>query len=107
MKNSLTDVKNHLIEAMERLNDDEFVSDKETLEKEIQKAGALSNLAEQVVNIHQVEINAMKVANECGLLYKPKGMELIYKPKGMELKELPSNEKRQGRKIGEFGEYED
>ena len=94
----MTDVKNHLIEAMERLNDDEFVSDKETLEKEIKKANSLSLLAEQIVNIQQVEVNAMKVAKECGL---------IYKPKEMELKELPSNEKSQGRKIGDFGEYED
>lgn len=38
MKNSLTDVKNHLIAEMERLNDDEFVSNKETLKKEIDKA---------------------------------------------------------------------
>lgn len=100
MRNTLADVKNHLIMEMERLNDEEFVSDKETLEKEIKKANALSQLAEQIVNIQQVEVNAMKTAKECGLLYKSNIMDF---------KELPPEpEKKNNRiKIGEFGRYED
>lgn len=99
MKNSLSDVKNHLIAEMERLNDEEFVSDKATLEKEIKKANALSSLAEQIVNIQQVEVNAMKTAKECGL---------IYKPKEMDFKELPPEPEKKNRiQIGEFGRYED
>lgn len=97
MKNSLTDVKNHLIAEMERLNDDEFVSNKETLKKEIDKANALSSLAEQIVNIQNSEINAMKTAKDCGLLYVPKEMEL---------KQLPCSAKKGGVKVGPYGEYE-
>ena len=101
MKNTLTDVKNHLIAEMERLNDEEFVSDKEILEKEIKKANALSSLAEQIVNLQQVEVNAMKTAKECGLLYKSDTMEF---------KELPPEFEKKNKnriKIGEFGRYED
>lgn len=99
MRNTLADVKNHLIMEMERLNDEEFVSDKAVLEKEIKKANALSQLAEQIVNIQQVEVNAMKTAKECGLLYKSNLMDL---------KELPPEPKKNNRiKIGEFGRYED
>ena len=90
MKNSLTDVKNHLIEAMERLNDDELVQDKGKCEQEIKKAQALSNLAGQIVQIEQVQINeknmqlqAMSVANKMGYVYKPKDMELIEKKKNL------------------------
>lgn len=90
MKNSLTDVKNHLIEAMERLNDDELVQDKGKCEQEIKKAQALSNLAGQIVQIEQVQINeknmqlqAMNVANKMGYVYKPKDMELVEKKKNL------------------------
>lgn len=90
MKNKLSDVKNHLIEAMERLNDDELVEDKEKLEKEIQKAQALSTIAEQIVAINQVEINeknanvnAMKIAYDLGFTYKPEGMLLEDNVKGI------------------------
>ena len=90
MKNSLTDVKNHLIEAMERLNDDELVQDKTKCEQEIKKAQALTNLAGQVVQIEQVQINeknmqvqAMCVANRMGYIYKPEGMNLIEKKRGL------------------------
>lgn len=90
MKNSLTDVKNHLIEAMERLNDDELVQDKTKCEQEIKKAQALTNLAGQVVQIEQVQINeknmqlqAMSVANRMGYIYKPEGMNLIEKKRGL------------------------
>lgn len=101
MKNTLTDVKNHLIAEMERLNDEEFVADKDVLEKEIKKANALSSLAEQIVNLQQVELNAMKTAKECGLLYKSNTMDF---------KELPpvSEKKNKNRiQIGEFGKYQD
>lgn len=90
MKNSLTDVKNHLIEAMERLNDDELVQDKGKCAQEIKKAQALSNLAGQIVQIEQVQINeknmqlqAMSVANKMGYVYKPKDMELVEKKKNL------------------------
>lgn len=86
MKNTLTDVKNHLIMEMERLNDEEFVSDEAVLEKEIKKANALSQLAEQVINIQQVEVNAMKTAKECGLLYKPNSIDLKELPPESEKK---------------------
>jgi hypothetical protein len=43
MKNKITDMRNHLFEQMERLNDEKLTP--EQLDKEIQRAHALSILA--------------------------------------------------------------
>ncbi len=88
MKNSLTDVKNHLIEAMERLNDDELVQDKTKCEQEIKKAQALTNLAGQVVQIEQVQINEKNMQlQESGEMYLEtiliEGMNLTEKKRGL------------------------
>lgn len=103
-KINLADMQEHLFEMAERLLDDEVCSDTEKLKSEIDKAKALVGIAGQVVNIKDVEnktkevnIKAMQVAHNCGLLYEPEGMNL---------KQLPSNEKG-GVKVGSYGEYQD
>ena len=103
-KITLTDMQEHLFEMAERLLDDEVCSDTEKLQAEINKANALVGIAGQVIQIKDVEnktkevnIKAMQIAHNCGLLYEPEGMNL---------KQLPSSEKG-GVKIGPYGEYED
>ena len=103
-KITLTDMQEHLFEMAERLLDDEVCSDTEKLQAEINKANALVGIAGQVIQIKDVEnktkevnIKAMQVAHNCGLLYEPEGMNL---------KQLPSN-KKSDIKIGPYGKYED
>lgn len=103
-KITLTDMQEHLFEMAERLLDDEICYNSEKLQAEIDKANALVGIAGQVIQIKDVEnktkevnIKAMQIAHNCGLLYEPEGMNL---------KQLPSNEKSDI-KIGPYGEYED
>lgn len=77
MKNSLIDVRNNLLVAMERLNDEELCADEEVLKKEVAKAQALSQLAEQIANINnseqnekRIELEIVKAAYDMGLSYK-------------------------------------
>ena len=97
-------MQEHLFEMAERLLDDEVCYTTEKLQEEINKANALVGIAGQVIRIKDVEnktkevnIKAMQVAHNCGLLYEPEGMNL---------KQLPSNEKS-NIKIGPYGKYED
>lgn len=103
-KITLTDMQEHLFEMVERLLDDEICYNSEKLQAEIDKANALVGIAGQVIQIKDVEnktkevnIKAMQVARNCGLLYEPEGMNF---------KQLPSS-KKGGVKIGPYGEYED
>lgn len=100
MKNSLEDVKNHLIMAMERLNDDEFMADDNAARKELDKVKTISELARNVVELEnaeahkaetdisrqRIQVDAMKIAYEMGYVYKPDNMQLS-EIKGISLKE--------------------
>ena len=104
-------MQEHLFEMAERLLDDE-VTDKnpEALQKEIDKANALVEIAAQVVNIKEVEnrqkevnVKAMQTAHDCGLLYKPAEMQFEALPtQGKTLQAKGSSVK-----LGPYGEYED
>lgn len=110
-KTTLADMQEHLFEMAERLLDDE-VTDKspEALQKEIDKANALVEIAAQVVNIKEVEnrqkevnVKAMRTAHDCGLLYKPAEMQFEALP--TQGKTLQA--KKSSAKLGPYGEYED
>ena len=47
MKNTLTDLNNHLFEQLERLNDDEL--DDAQLEKELKRAEGMTKVATQII----------------------------------------------------------
>lgn len=56
MKNTLGDLSLHLFETLERLNDDSLSP--EELEKEINRANAISNVSDQIIKTAQVVIKA-------------------------------------------------
>lgn len=55
MKNRMSDVRNHLVQMMERLGDDDVT------ELDIAKAKALSDLAQTYTNTVKVEIQAREI----------------------------------------------
>lgn len=64
MKNTLTDLNNHLFEQLERLNDDEL-SD-EDLNKEIKRSEAMSKISDKIIANAKVELDATKVLLDNG-----------------------------------------
>lgn len=59
MKNKITDLRNHLFEQMERLNNEDLTP--EQMDKEIQRAHALSNLGRVIVDSAKTQVLAVKV----------------------------------------------
>lgn len=67
MKNKVSDVRTHLVEMMEKLNDPEC------RDENVEAAKALSGLAGQYVQAVKVELDAVRVMDKVGLL--PAGIE--------------------------------
>lgn len=61
MKNKIQDLRNLLFEQMERLMDDDL-----DINKEVQRAKALSGLATVVVNSAKVEVDFLKMSGTEG-----------------------------------------
>jgi hypothetical protein len=64
MKNKITDLRNHLFEALERLKDPEL-----DLEKEIQRAKAIKEVGSVIIDSAKVEVDFIKAS---GSNLKPK-----------------------------------
>lgn len=64
MKNTLTDLNNYLLEALERINDDDL--DEKSLEKEIKRADATTKVAKTIIDNANVQLSAMKHMDEYG-----------------------------------------
>lgn len=62
-KNTLADLNNHLFEQMERLNDDDDLTDEE-LEKEIRRADAMKDIATQIISNAQIVLKATELNME-------------------------------------------
>lgn len=60
MKNKISDLRNHLFEQLERLNNDELSA--EQLDKEIKRAQAMSEIGKVIVDSAKTQVMAMKVA---------------------------------------------
>lgn len=73
-KNTLSDLNNHLFEQMERLNDDELNDDQ--LEKEIKRATAMKDIAQNIIGNAHLIFRAEKLRKEYGEQSKtPKMLE--------------------------------
>lgn len=57
-RNKINDLRNHLFEQMERLNDDELQG--EALKSEIKRARAMKEIACQIVESAKVEVQYVK-----------------------------------------------
>ena len=65
MKNTLTDLNNHLFEQLERLNDEEIKG--EELQEEINRAKAVSDIASQVIANGSLALKAKTFIHEHGI----------------------------------------
>lgn len=62
MKNKLSDLNNHLFSQIERLGDESLKAEK--LEKEIERARAITGVANQIVNNARLVLEAQKALSD-------------------------------------------
>ena len=70
MKNNLADLNNHLFAMLEELEDDDLEKDPQQLEKTLKKAMAISSISSQILKVANVQIQALKTMENCGLVNK-------------------------------------
>lgn len=68
MKNNLADLNNHLFSMLEELEDDDLEKDPQQLEKTLKKARAISSVSSQILKVANVQIQALKTMENCGLV---------------------------------------
>jgi len=66
MKNRVSDVRDHLVAVMEALNDERATPEK--LAANIERAKAMSGLAQQYVSAVKVEMDAIRLYDETRML---------------------------------------
>ena len=66
MKNNLADLNNHLFEMLENLSDDGM--DEEAFEKNLKKARSMCAVSSQILKVANVQIQAIKTMENCGLV---------------------------------------
>lgn len=64
MKNKIEDLRGHLFAQLERLSDDEDMKNPLKLEKELQRANAISQVANVLVASAKVETEFLKVTGK-------------------------------------------
>lgn len=65
MKNKLMNLNNHLFETLERLNDEDLKGD--DLVAEMERAKAISGIAQTIINNGELMFKAQKHYNEYGI----------------------------------------
>lgn len=78
MKNTLTDLNNHLFEQIERLNDEDLSGDE--LKSEIQRAKVMSNVANSIIDNAALALDAQKFKSEL------RGTQVVHIPEMLEKK---------------------
>jgi hypothetical protein len=63
MNNKLTDLNNHLFAELERLSDEELTN--EELEKEIERAKAITVVSNQIIQNGALALKAEKFKSDC------------------------------------------
>lgn len=66
MKNKVSDVRNHLVAVMEALNDESSTPEQQAAA--LERAKAMSSLAQQYVSAVKVELDAVRLFDETKLL---------------------------------------
>lgn len=72
MKNTLTDLTNHLFAQLERLGDENIVGDQ--LDAEVQRAKAITQVAGKTIEIGRLQLVAAKLATEYPTAPRPAGL---------------------------------
>lgn len=67
-KNNLSDLNNHLFEMLEKLGDDEEMQDQKKAQQLIAQSKAMCQVSSQILNIARIQVQALKTAENCGLL---------------------------------------
>lgn len=62
MRNTLSDLNNHLFEQLERLNDEDLTG--EDLQQELQRSKAVSSIAQSIINNGSLVLQAQKFRDE-------------------------------------------
>lgn len=62
MRNSLTDLNNHLFEQLERLNDEELKG--EALKEEITRSKTIENVAKQIINNGRLVLDSQRFIDD-------------------------------------------
>ncbi len=78
MKNNLNSLNDYLFEELERLNDEEELSKKENLDKELKRAKAIAGVSTAIVNNAKLILDAKKYADEMGIDDEGKVLKLSY-----------------------------
>ncbi|NII81700.1 MULTISPECIES: hypothetical protein [unclassified Pedobacter] len=60
-RNKIADLNDHLFAQLERLNDEDL--SKEDLDKEIDRAKAMSGIANQIINANKLTLEAVKLVS--------------------------------------------
>jgi hypothetical protein len=84
MKNKISDLRNHMFEALERLNNDDLSPD--DLEREIKRASAISEVGKVIVDSAKTEVMFMKLTGKPkkGFIAEDATEEFIEEPKKIE-----------------------
>lgn len=75
MKNTLTDLNNHLFAQLEKLGDDDLTGEK--LNTEIKRSEAMSKIGEQIIKNADIQLKAMKHMDEYGYESQRKVPEML------------------------------
>ena len=70
MKNSLNDLNNYLFEQLERLNDDEALTEEDNFKKELSRSKAISQVAKNIIDNANTILEARKYVDEYGMTSK-------------------------------------
>lgn len=75
MKNTLTDLNNHLFAQLERLTDEDLKE--EALDTEIKRAEAVSKVSSEIIKNGELQFKAMKHMDEYGYDRKKQVPEML------------------------------
>lgn len=71
MNNKIEHLRNHLFAQLERLADDDIMNEPEKREQELQRANAIKDIGQVIVNSAKVEVDAMKILGGTGSGFIP------------------------------------
>lgn len=75
MKNTLTDLNNHLFAQLERLSDEDL--EEEALDTEIKRAEAVSKIGSEIIKNGELQFKVMKHMDEYGYDRKKQIPEML------------------------------